>query len=66
MLGIGKALAFSFAKSGFNIVLSARTKEKLLKVQEELRSKYPECDVQVVVADYKKSHDEEYLNEVLS
>jgi 17beta-estradiol 17-dehydrogenase / very-long-chain 3-oxoacyl-CoA reductase len=32
--GIGRAFAHAFAKRGFNIVLSARTESKLLKVQE--------------------------------
>ncbi|XP_078069995.1 17-beta-hydroxysteroid dehydrogenase type 3 [Mustelus asterias] len=34
--GIGKAYAFEFAKRGLNIVLISRTKEKLIKVADEI------------------------------
>lgn len=32
--GIGRAFAHSFAKRGFNIILSARTESKLVKVEQ--------------------------------
>jgi 17beta-estradiol 17-dehydrogenase / very-long-chain 3-oxoacyl-CoA reductase len=34
--GIGKAIAFELAKSGFNIVLSARTESKLETARQDL------------------------------
>lgn len=63
--GIGKALAFSFAKEGFNIVLSARTLEKLEKVSEELKSTYPEVETKILRADYKRAIDSEYVKDLL-
>lgn len=38
--GIGKAIAHQFAQKGYNLVLAARSEERLTAVAEELRSRY--------------------------
>lgn len=39
--GIGKATAYQFAQTGYNVVLAARQPERLQAVAEELRSHFP-------------------------
>ncbi len=36
--GIGKATALLFAKNGYNLIITARSKDKLEAVAEEIRS----------------------------
>lgn len=50
--GIGKAIAFEFARAGFNIVLSARTQSKLEGVKLELEDKFPNVEVRLLAVDY--------------
>ena len=52
--GIGKAMAFEFAKSGMNVVLISRSKDKLDACAAELKGKYPKIDVRVLAIDYGK------------
>ena len=35
--GIGKALALKYYNKGFNVVLAARSVEKLIKIQKEFK-----------------------------
>jgi len=46
--GIGKQFALCFAKRGFNIILSARTKSKLEAVKEEIKRIRPETEVKII------------------
>ncbi|KAK2733942.1 hypothetical protein FQN57_001925 [Myotisia sp. PD_48] len=39
--GVGRALAFEFAKKGFNIIIHGRNSLKLSTVDKELQAKYP-------------------------
>lgn len=48
--GIGKALAFEFAKNGFDLLLTARNEGSLRKVAEECRVKYS-SETEILVAD---------------
>jgi 17beta-estradiol 17-dehydrogenase / very-long-chain 3-oxoacyl-CoA reductase len=64
--GIGKAIAFSLARQGFNIILSARTEFKLDMVRVELRRTFSDIDVKVLVADYANSHLPGFLDEKMS
>ena len=43
--GIGKAIALELAKTGFNLVIHGRNKEKLALVTEELKAINPSCKV---------------------
>lgn len=52
--GIGKALAETFAKAGWKVVISARHADKLLEVESELK-KYAE--VKTVIVDVSKEAD---------
>ena len=52
--GIGKAMAFEFAKQGMNVVLISRSKDKLEDTQNELKTKYPKIDVRVLAIDYSQ------------
>lgn len=52
--GIGKAMAFEFAKQGMNIVLLSRSKDKLEDCQAEIKAKYPKVDVRFLPVDYSQ------------
>lgn len=52
--GIGKAMAFEFARKGLNVILISRSEEKLKEVREELLSKYHTVDVKILAVDYNK------------
>jgi 17beta-estradiol 17-dehydrogenase / very-long-chain 3-oxoacyl-CoA reductase len=52
--GIGKAMAFEFAKQGMNVVLISRSKDKLEDCSAELKAKYPKVDVRVLSIDYSQ------------
>ena len=50
--GIGKAYAFKLASKGLNVVLISRTESKLLDCAKEIKDKYTNVEVKVVVCDY--------------
>lgn len=50
--GIGKAMAFEFAKKGLNVVLISRSQDKLDECAAELSAKYPKVAVKVLAVDY--------------
>jgi len=50
--GIGKAMAFEFARKGLNVVLVSRSKDKLAETEKELRAKYPSAQVETLDIDY--------------
>jgi len=50
--GIGKAMAFEFAKKGMNVLLIARSAEKLAAVKSELAAKYTNVQVKTEVIDF--------------
>jgi 3-hydroxy acid dehydrogenase / malonic semialdehyde reductase len=52
--GIGKAISYSFAKTGINLVLFARREERLKELKKDLLSKYP-IQVETVVLDVKNN-----------
>lgn len=61
--GIGKAFAEELAKSGFNIILVSRTKEKLRKVATEIRDLNPDVKVTIVPFDFgEKTTSSEYID----
>ena len=59
--GIGKGVALSLAREGFNIILSARTDSKLQGVKSEIKRLYPSLDVTTLVVDYERSSEPSYL-----
>jgi short-subunit dehydrogenase len=50
--GIGEAIAHEFAARGFNLILIARSTEKLQKAKETVAAKYPKCKVIIVSFDF--------------
>lgn len=54
--GIGKDMAFELAKRGYDLILVARRKEKLLEIKEQLN-----VDVQVIALDLSKKENCYYL-----
>lgn len=50
--GIGKAMAFEFARKGLKVVLISRNKEKLEQCSAELIKKYPTVEVKILDVDY--------------
>lgn len=62
--GIGEALAEEFAKHKFRLVLTARKKEKLLQIKNNLERKY-QIPVLLFVGDLSKENEREMLCEKL-
>lgn len=61
--GIGKGMAFEFARKGQNVVLISRTQSKLDDCAAELKTKYPNVEVKVLAVDYGK-FDQQMRNKV--
>jgi 17beta-estradiol 17-dehydrogenase / very-long-chain 3-oxoacyl-CoA reductase len=59
--GIGAEFCRQLARNGFNIVMVARTKQKLIKVSEELK-KY-KVQVMTIQADFTDNANMEYYEE---
>ena len=55
--GIGKGMAFAFAKAGLNVVLISRSKDKLDECAAELKSKYTKVDVRTIQVDFANFDD---------
>lgn len=49
--GLGKAFVYALAKKGYKLLLTARSKEKLLALCEEVSSVYPETEMRCYPAD---------------
>lgn len=49
--GLGKAFAYALAKKGYKLLLTGRNKEKLLRLQEELQTVYPDLETHIYPAD---------------
>lgn len=60
--GIGRAIALELAKQGFNIVLSARTENKLLAAKQLIQSKCPEVQIRLLQMDYSVCGRPGYLS----
>ena len=57
--GLGKELAFLYAKDGNNIILVATNKNKLEAVKEEINKLNPSIDVEYLIADLSKQEERE-------
>lgn len=62
--GIGKSLAFQFAKRGFNIVSISRTLSKLQKTEAELKEKYPQLQVVSIQADFSNCMEPGFFDNI--
>ena len=60
--GIGKAFAFKYAKMGKNLILTARSKDKLNKIKEEIKKKIS-VDIKVFIKDLSKEYSAKELYE---
>ena len=56
--GIGEALCYQLASSGFNIIIISRTKEKMEKVENNLKNIYS-VETQIYEYDFSKLGNEE-------
>ena len=59
--GIGRAIAFRFAKAGARIAVTARTESDVEKFQELLKTEYPKADVLGIAADVSSAEDVQRL-----
>lgn len=64
--GIGKAYAYELARRGFNIVLLARSRQKLEKVAADLTLKYPSTQIKIVVEDFINAAEEGFAERIYS
>ena len=60
--GIGLALAYELAASGFNVVLHGRSRERLLPLTSQLQEAFPERSFRVLVNDAEAVSCVTYLN----
>ena len=49
--GIGKDMAFEFADRGFDLILVARSLDRLKEVKNEIIKKYAKCNVEIMKCD---------------
>ena len=59
--GIGREFAEIYAEKGYNLVITARRKEKL----KEIKEKYPDVKVDMIVCDLSLSESPDYLYETI-
>lgn len=59
--GIGQAFCEELAQSGFNICLLARNREKLIRVEEQIKKINSKIRTMVVVSDLSKSYEEDFI-----
>ena len=52
--GMGKAIAKKFAHEGYDLILTSRANDSLIKVREEIISQYPKVNVNFFAADLSK------------
>lgn len=63
--GIGEGFCYELARDGFNICLVSRTLEKLKRVEEKIKKINPNIKTKIVVADFKKSTDEGFFDNLM-
>ncbi|HFI0041444.1 TPA: SDR family NAD(P)-dependent oxidoreductase [Streptococcus suis] len=56
--GIGKAIAYSFAKNGDNIIITGRRKEKLKEIKSDIEQKY---NVKVYISSFDITNNKEVI-----
>ena len=49
--GIGKDMAFEFAGRGYDLILVARSLDRLKEVKNEIIKKYSKCNVEIMKCD---------------
>lgn len=59
--GIGQAFCEELARNGFNICLLARNREKLIRVEEQIRKINNNIRTKVIVSDLSKSYEENFI-----
>lgn len=64
--GIGKSLAWEFARNGHNIIITARRLELLNKLQEQLNAYYPKVKVIVMSCDLSQHKERDRLSQACS
>lgn len=55
--GLGKAFSKELAKQGYALLLTGRSQEKLLALQEELKAEFPEMQTKIYAADLSNEGD---------
>ena len=62
--GIGKELAYVYAKQKYNLILTARRKEKLEKIQTDIKTKY-QVEVGIIAMDLSKNDSANKLYDII-
>jgi len=57
--GIGKGLAFEFARIGLNVIIISRTQSKLEECAKEIQAKYPKVEVKILAIDFNNFNEAE-------
>lgn len=61
--GIGRAIAFAFAKQGLNLILVARSEDKLEAVKKAIQLENPEIAILISICDLSKPEEVDRLYE---
>lgn len=64
--GLGKAFVDALAKRGYTLLLTGRSREKLLALQAEISSQYPNVESRIFPADLSSETDRKNLMEEIS
>jgi 17beta-estradiol 17-dehydrogenase / very-long-chain 3-oxoacyl-CoA reductase len=64
--GIGQAFAGELCRRGFNVVLHGRNPGKLERVGSEIKQKYPDCLIRIVISDANLSHPSSLEQDILA
>ncbi|MDR1054586.1 MAG: SDR family NAD(P)-dependent oxidoreductase [Prevotellaceae bacterium] len=60
--GIGKATAFALARKGYNIIVTGRRKERLVEVEREIASLFP--DINIITLNFDIRNNQEVENTI--
>ena len=62
--GIGKSFAEEYAKKGFDVVLVARSEDKLMAISKELENKY-NIETYIILADLSKEYEAKKIHSIV-
>ena len=55
--GIGKAIAFAFAKEGFNMAVCSKNKNNLSRFVKEIKKEFPQIEIHALACDVSKKNE---------
>lgn len=62
--GLGKQFAYEFSRYGFNCILFARNQKKIQKVEQELKTIFPNVSYKIILADFQNVLQENFFKNI--